>query len=758
MDKLKVIYQQNTQYLFLLLIIFYGIWKFYPAFQMGVTISLPYGDGLATIGWFGEISEQVKTYGVSYLLSDLTPVELLGNGVYDPVPVNSLQKTIVSLLAIVVSGDNIYDAFAMSGFILVGFATFFLLKEIGTLSFFAFIGALMMMNNDNFVRYYGHLQLAIPFIPILLTLFIIRAAKIVSLKNIIFVVLITVLNFMMNEYYGYYGVFFTIFLFLGLLFYYHPNEIKTKMFWMIFLKYIAISIVIFVGLMSIAYPNLIFQKIVAIFMYTDSIVGQSFGSRSYDEFIAFSIKNHWYYFYPKIEVLQNLLPSSFFTHDVFFEQSFRIGFILPTFFIISYGFIFLNRHKLPAENKKSLFYILALLPAILILFLFSNDPNHGISLVKVSYHLSEIFRVGARAYLYIFILSLVLFFFYFNLAWNILQEQVKNHSKAKNVILYLATFTLFVIALYDITGKLWRSQFDTFKLPTNEVYSFLETLPKGLVCEVPFYSLPEDVPEASYIYTYNRSVYKAPLLNAQVPTTNKYYLAYNSLSSLIKNPDIETVGLLRDIGVRYMVVDSNNSQWDDSYILKELTLLRQNNSKQLYQINNFKRVSQEETHKVLLDQVTVLQKKALVTKMKSAPYLKLSEIIDFKEPTSRPFIMSGFSSTENWGTWTDSKKAVIVFQANDKTIKDTKFLEISFQIFSDGKYAQQIQFKLNDKVIKNGIYFKAEKISISIPIAKQLKEQNVLVIEAPTAISPKELNIGADMRKLSVGMINIKFN
>lgn len=755
MEKIKNIFKKNEIYLFLLLIIFYGVWKFYPSLTIGNTVSFPHGDGLATIAWFGEVSEQFKIQKMSYFFSDLVSVELLGNGVYEPIPMNGLQKIIITTLSLIVYSDNIYDVYAMIGFILVGISSFVLLKEIDTLPVFAVMGALIIINSSNYIRYPGgHLSLGMPFIPILLTLFIIRAAKIISYKNILLIVVLTVLNFMMNEYYGFYGVFFTIFLFFGLIIYYHTEAIKTKAFWIGMVKKISIAAVVFIVLMSMAYPNMFFQKIVSIFIHTATTVSSSFGSRSFEEFIAFSIKNHWYYFYPKIPLLQNLVSSEFFTRDVFWEQSFRIGLVLPILFILSYLFVFFKRNLLGLEKRNSLWFGLALAPAIIIMFLFSNDPNYGPSLVKVSYSLSEIFRVGARAYLYIFILSLVLFFFYFNLAWQLLSKQ----NKIKNLTLYFFALALFVSALFDVTGNLWRSQVASYKLPSNDVYTHLATLPKGLVCEIPFYSLPQDVPESSYIYAYNRSIYKAPLLNAQVPMTNKYYTAYNALSTLMKNPDSATIGLLRDIGVRYVVVDSNNSQWNHEVITKQFVMLKTNREKTLYQIKGFNPKTPEETRMLLLNKSTELLHKALLKKMEIAPELKLSECIDLTKEKSRAFLLSGFSQTESWGTWMDDKEAVILFRADNELINKAKYLEISFKIFTDGKYMQEIQFKLNGKMIKKGAFSKQKNTNISILIRDRLKEQNILVIEAPMAISPKELNVGSDTRKLSIGMINLQFN
>jgi hypothetical protein len=605
-----------------------------------------------------------------------------------------------------------------------------------------------------FTRIPEHLTLGISFAPILLTYIVVKASKHLNLLVVFFIPLATILNFVMNEYYGFYGVFFTIFLFFGLIIYYHTEAIKTKSFWIDLVKKISIAAVVFIVLMSMAYPNMIFQKIISLFIHTESTVSSSFGSRSFDEFIAFSIKNHWYYFYPKIELLQNLVSSEFFTRDVFWEQSFRIGLVIPILFLLSYLFIFFKRNFLGLEKRKSMWFGLALSPAIIIMFLFSNDPNHGPSLVRVSYSLSEIFRVGARAYLYIFILSLVLFFFYFNLAWQILRKQ----NEIKNSALYFFTLALFVSALYDVTGNLWRSQVTSYKLPSNDVYTHLATLPKGLVCEVPFYSLPQDVPESSYIYAYNRSLYKAPLLNAQVPVTNKYYPAYNALSTLMKDPDRATIVLLQDIGVRYVVVDSNNSQWNHEDITKQLTMLKTNKEKTLYQIEGFKSKNPEETRMLLLNKSSQLHHKALSKKMEIAPEFKLSEFIDFTKETSRTFMISGFSPTESWGTWVDNKQAVIVFRADNELINKAKFLKISFKIFTDGKYVQEIQFNLNGKVIKKVVSSKLENSNISIPIPDRLKEQNIFTIEVPMAISPKELNIGSDTRKLSIGIMNLQFN
>lgn len=751
MEKFKTIFKNNEMYLFLFIILLYTIWKFYAAFEVGVSVSYPYGDGLGTIGSFGEVVEQIKVKNFSYLLSDLTPVELIGNGVHGSAPINALQKIIIGSLSLVAIEDNIYDLYAMLGFILVGIATFLLLKEIGTLSIFACIGALMMMNNDNYVRYTGHLQLAIPFMSIFLTLFIFKLSKATSYTNMILVVVMTVLNFMMNEYYGYYGIFYTIFLFLGLLTYYQFDSLKTKYFWIEFLKKLSTGILLLIIMMSLAYPNLIFQKLVSLFINIDTSVGNSFGSRSFDDFIVYSIKNSLYYFYPKIGLLQSILPSDIFTKNTFWEQSFRLGLVLPIFFVLAYLYILLKRDVINYIGNKNMWFVLALLPAIMIMILFSNDPNYGPSLVKLSYKISEVFRVSSRAYLYILILSIVIFFFYFNHLWNFLtKNQIINRT-----LLYVTTAILFIIALYDVTGKIWYTQFDTYKLPKNDIYSYLGTLPKGLVCEVPFYSSKNDVPESSYIYTYNRSIYKAHLLNAQVQQSSKYYDTFNALSKLMKYPDDSLVNILRELGVRYIVVDKNKSTWNLEKINDYITLLQSNDEKSLYQINQFIIKTPNETRDLLIQKSEELEKKVLQKRMNLAPILKIDELINFKSKDSQKFLLSGFSNTEDWGTWSDGNKAIIIFTADNELLSNGKYIKIVFNIFGDAEHEQNIKIKLNNIVIYENKYLAEKNIILNIPISNDLSKENLLSIESPNAISPRELKMGNDVRKLSIGIINI---
>ena len=740
----------SKKIVYILLLITYGIWKFYPSLELGKSVSFPSGDGVGTIANFSEVADQIKTNGVSYLLNDLSSSELLGNGIATPYPFNILQKSIVGILSIFTKFDNIYDYYAMFGFILVGISTFLLLIKIDTKPYFALVGAILMMNNDNYVRYECHLTLAIPFIPIFLTFFIIKAAEENTYKRFFLVALFTVLNFLMNEYYGYFGVYFSVFLFFGLLLYYQKDNIKNYKFWIKILKLIALSSILFIALMLIVYPNILFKKIVSVLFNDRNSIRISFENRDYADFVSNSIKNHFYYFYPGIMFLKNLFPKNFFTTEVFWEQSFRVGFILPFSVLLMYIIIIFKNHESNKIYKKYLLFIFAFLPALVGIFLFSNDPRRGISLVGFTYNISGIFRVGARAYLYIYILSIVIFFYYLNIIWAVFNFE----NKFKKLLKYILTMLFIIVLLFDVTEDRWYKQFNTYSMPSNEVYTFLKKLQKGLVCEIPFYSLPDDPPELSYIYYYNSSIYKMPLLNYQISIDSPYYPAIKDLSIITKYFNENMVNVLRNLGVKYLVIDNKNTVVHG--LINNLDILYRNNDKSLYEIKNSISLNKDEFKSILINDLNNLNYQSLLSVKAMSPYFSVGSTILFNNKKSKDYIFSGFSSVEDWGTWSNEKKGMILFKNNLDDIKNAKYLEISFVVFSDGKYVQHVKLELNNNIILNESYSKNSNYIIKIPIRGKLKNENELVILTPDAISPQELHVNNDTRKLSIGMIYLK--
>lgn len=736
---MKEYFNKYFIYLFLILFLIYTIWKFNNALLIGYTVSAPQGDGLGTIAWMSELVENLHERGISYLFSDLTILDKAGLGIHGPVPINIVQKLIIAFLSLFTSLDNIYDYYAMIGFYLMGIFTYLLLREFKISILFSLLGVLLMVNADNtYSRMTAHLTLSIPFASILLIYLTVKASKNPTLFRLILVAFAIGFNFSMNEYYGYFGVFFVLFLFFGLLLFYKDENTISNMQ---LLKNIILGSGVLFIIMSILYPNLIFYKILSLFLDMDMSSSVAGVKRTYADFILYSVKNPWYLFYPKLDFAQEFLNLKFFTNNTFGEQSFRIGILVPIIIaIILYTLTIVS--VLQKRIHKELKLFIYVFPSIIIIYLLSNDPHYGYSLVNFTYALTDIFRVSSRAYLYIFIILLCLYVYYLNYSFWKLYDYMRLFAGVKSLIfIFLLLSSIIYISertLKDVTGNTYHQRIYAFKLPDTSIYKYLGSLDKGMVIELPFQLFPYNTPEESYFYYYNRAIYKFPLINTIVLNNNKYYKDFEYLFNILKRPTKEVVDQLKYLGIKYLVLNKDNKQWNSLINTNGLIMVKRIGNKKLLKIKDSINITAEET----LNRLNQI----------SFPYLKRNHKILFNDKMNSDLLIKGFSKIEHWGVWTHSKEAVIKFCTNDQK---AKILNLNFNIFTDGRYKQNIEFILNGKVI----YQKSLSLinhKVSLHLDGLLKDVNELLIKIPTATSPQELNVSSDRRKLGIGLISLE--
>jgi len=722
--------EQYSSYIIIALFLVFSLWKFYPSLGVGVTVSQASGDGLGTITWMTDVAVQAHKQPIAYLLSDMTKIDGAGLGAFPAVPINSIQKVIIYIISFFFELDDIYDIYALLGFFLVGVSSYFLFREFGVNSFLSFFGAFLLLNNDNFyARVGGHLTLAIPFAPILVTLVVVKLSKITSLLNMFGVTSLIAFNFSMNEYYGYYGGLFSVALFLGLYFYYHPVNSLSVSNTALLTKNITITCLFFVLLMSLLYPNLVGEKIIGLFIHDNAISSAENSFRSYQDFIAYSIKNHWYLFYPASSLLPQIIDLSFFTRDTFYEQSFRVGLVIPLFILGIFVVSLISKHDWVRDRRVLLIY--SFLPAIILIFLLSNDPRGGWSFVNFTYELTGIFRVSSRAYLYVAILLIVLFIIYLDVLYTYLQDLFSR----KKHIYFISGVILLGVTLDDtLQYKLWTEQISVYQLPDTSFYRDLAERDQGRVIELPFYHFPEDPPEKGYPLGFYRSTYQFELVNAILPQNNPSYNGYTALYNLLKEPSEDAISFLQGIGVKYIVINSTAIKWKKG--TGELKLLSQNKDRSLFQIENAVDIDKEEA----LNKINEL---AIFTMLDNDEVL-------FNTQESRKLLKKGFSGTEDWGVWSDSKVAKIHFKHHS----DKKsYLTIKYMVFGN----QNIIFHVNGDIIKSVYNTHAGPHEVQLPIKKG--DSNVVEIkfEIPTALSPNSLDMNnQDTRSLGIGLLKMQ--
>jgi len=95
-------------------------------------------------------------------------------------------------------------------------------------------------------------------------------------------------------------------------------------------------------------------------------------------------------------------------------------------------------------------------------------------------------------------------------------------------------------------------------VPHDAIYDHLKALPDGHVLELPFYINPPDNPETDYAYVANRMFHHKPVLNyMRDPRVQCQAIRF---ARDVNHPRTETAALLRELGVRYLVVHTSGDQ------------------------------------------------------------------------------------------------------------------------------------------------------------------------------------------------------
>jgi hypothetical protein len=138
---------------------------------------------------------------------------------------------------------------------------------------------------------------------------------------------------------------------------------------------------------------------------------------------------------------------------------------------------------------------------------------------------------------------------------------------------------------------------------------------------------------------------------------------------------------------------------------------------------------------------------------------ELGSTVDFSNTGLAQFYLGeGFSNPEATGRWTINDKALIRMQLKHRTRAQPLWLELTYRsLVGDAQPCQQIEISANDQVIgKESMCIKSSANDVTvhryqIPTSA-IGENGVLNIEirTPNSITPKQLKINDDQRKLGI--------
>lgn len=134
------------------------------------------------------------------------------------------------------------------------------------------------------------------------------------------------------------------------------------------------------------------------------------------------------------------------------------------------------------------------------------------------------------------------------------------------------------------------------------------------------------------------------------------------------------------------------------------------------------------------------------------------KLINFSKKATQCFLKSGWGHTEDWGVWSTSADAFIEFPRPSKPF--TQATLVLKPLINSKKPIEVVKIQINSNLEYEYTLTQPKEYVINIPIPSS--EQNVdkvnLKIHLANAISPKDLGISQDDRRLGVGLISITFH
>ncbi len=118
------------------------------------------------------------------------------------------------------------------------------------------------------------------------------------------------------------------------------------------------------------------------------------------------------------------------------------------------------------------------------------------------------------------------------------------------------------------------------------------------------------------------------------------------------------------------------------------------------------------------------------------------------------FSSEGFSEAEEKGRWTDGPQASFICEFPTGARKDDRSVEITASGYAPSGKPQRVLLSVNGAPSRPYEFDKERTITIQLPPGK---DQLTLDFALPDAVSPKELGVGNDLRKIAIFVRSISF-
>jgi hypothetical protein len=120
--------------------------------------------------------------------------------------------------------------------------------------------------------------------------------------------------------------------------------------------------------------------------------------------------------------------------------------------------------------------------------------------------------------------------------------------------------------------------------------------------------------------------------------------------------------------------------------------------------------------------------------------------------------LDGFSAPEPHGRWTDGREAS--FACRIGAVEGKKFFRVQIDTigFVSRDHTQRVSISVNGEKPVDYLYEAGrERRMIELPLSVQASRDIRIGFTFPDAVSPKELGLSADPRKLGISVKSIRF-
>lgn len=150
------------------------------------------------------------------------------------------------------------------------------------------------------------------------------------------------------------------------------------------------------------------------------------------------------------------------------------------------------------------------------------------------------------------------------------------------------------------------------------------------------------------------------------------------------------------------------------------------------------------------DEIGAVGRLRLVACGAGSPLIETPATIRFSDDTASPFLGVGWSGKEEWGRWTDASRAFVGFRLENVPARNDLTLELRGHLF---RPEQRISIFLNNQVLGtfSATDFKKEALTAPLP-RDTLRHENLIEVQIVDPVSPKDLGLSEDNRKLGLGV------